>query len=243
MSKQGWIRTGRDSNLGIVETRASDSEYAYGELTTYADAKAEAIKQLKDHIQPYLQRIEELQNDAFADSGKLPALQGWFRHDSGRVVVTAKTKKRAMELAEISRYEMENDWEKCDESWWYHLAYEEGVWCERIDENDAGTGVFFRPIAWEEANEIIVRRLHKYRIMPIDRLITIVGQEEVESGESSMGTPYRFTARIRNSGCPTEEICVEGVVDACLAGTSQQWASIYRELLQPQTIGWVKEGF
>jgi len=77
MIKQGWLITGQDSDLEISETRASDSEYNYGELTTYEALKAEAIKQLQDHIQPYLQRIEELQTDTFAVSKKLPPLKAW----------------------------------------------------------------------------------------------------------------------------------------------------------------------
>jgi hypothetical protein len=242
MNKQGWILTGQDADLKIFETRVSDKEYSYKNLATYADAKAEAIKQLQDHIEPYLKRLEELQNDAFADSGKLPPFKAWCKRN-GRIVVAAKTKKRAMEFAHLSRNDMENYWQKCSGSWWYHLAYEEGVWCEEIGENRSGTGVFYRPIAREEADEIAVRHLNKYQTMPIDKLINIVGQEEVENGESSMGTPYRFTASISMSDWETEEICVIGVVDDCLNWT-RGWVSINRKLpLHKAVVDWLKEGF
>lgn len=243
MSKRGWILTGQNAGLSIIEVVASPKEDDYERLSTYSDAKAEAIKQLNDHIQPYLNRLEELQNDAFAQSGKLPALQGWFRHNSGRIVVTATTKKRAIELVKLSRYEIETHWRKCDGNWWHHLACEEGVWCEERGENGSGNGVFFRPIELEEANEIAVRHLNKYQAMPIDRLISLLGQECVENGKSSMGTPYRFKARISISGRETKEICVTGNVDASLAWKSRGWASIKRKLPIPQAVDWVMEGF
>ena len=238
-NKQGWILTGRDSNLEIVETRASDSEYTYGNLSTYADAKAEAIKQLQDHIHPYLQRIEELQNDAFADSGKQPPLKAWEKSGSPRIVVAATTRKRATELAGISRYGMNHCWHQCSGSWWYHLAHEEGVW----GKNAPSTGVFYRPIAKQEADEIAERHLNEYRVMPIDRLHRLVGREADETGESSMGTPYQFTVRIDMNDWRPEEICVTGYVNDFLRWNARGMASIGRKLPLPERVNWLKEGF
>ena len=176
---------------------------------------------MQDHLQPYLQRIEELQNDTFAVSKKLPPLNAWQEECSSRIVVAAPSKKRAMELAQISQYDMETYWEQCSGSWWYHLAYEEGVWCEERGDNGSGTGIYYRPISKVEADEIAAQHLNQYRVMPIDRLIRIAGQEVVETGESSTGTPYRFTAEIRIYDGRPEQIIVIGEVNDLLG-----WSAI-----------------
>ncbi len=123
-----------------------------------------------------------------------------------KLIKLGKRIGRAMELAHISRFDMETDWQQCGGSWWYNLAYEKGVWCEENGEHGVPTGIYYRPIPKEEADEIADRHLNKYRVIPIDRLIRIAGQEVVKTGESSTGTPYRFTAKIRIYDRRPEEI-------------------------------------
>ena len=70
-----------------------------------------------------------------------------------------------------------------------------------------------------------------------------MGQEVVETGESSTGTPYRSTVTISIYDRRPEEIRVTGEVDDFLGWYGMGRASIDRKLPLPQTVDWSKEGF
>jgi hypothetical protein len=181
-------------------------------------------------------------SDVFADSGELPPFKAWKHQCHPRTLVTATTKKRAMDLAGISRHKMDSYWKQCSGSSWYPLAYEEGVWTEEMGENYSGNGVFYRPIARHELYEMAVGHFRKYQTMRIDNLINLIGQDVDETGESSMGTPYSFTASIRNFEWQPKAITVTGEANYCLNFTYRGWASI-DQTFPLHKVDWIKEGF
>src|SRR5690606_37307558 len=132
------------------------SEYA-DELHGYEEAKQEALTKLREHIEPYLEQIARLESDEFAIAGKLPPCKAWMRYGwraaDQRVVVAAKTKQGAKELAYETRFGIDHRWHEAGGDWWYPLALEEGVWIEELDDKNQGTGTFYRPLDNREASE------------------------------------------------------------------------------------------
>ena len=152
MKSTRWKVFGVETDTRVAEFKIENPD---DQLMTYEEAKASALQRLKDHVAPYLARIEELEQDVFAETGALPPLRAWKRSYGSNAVITAKTKKRAAELAEESLYGFNIGWDACEGDWWYHLAREEAVWIEEQDDQKQGTGVFYKPLAREEAEQIV----------------------------------------------------------------------------------------
>ena len=79
MNNTGWKVLGLESDTRIAEFKAENPD---DKLLSYVEAKADALKRLKDHVAPYLARIEELEQDELLETGALPPLKAW-RYDYG----------------------------------------------------------------------------------------------------------------------------------------------------------------
>lgn len=235
MIKKGWMVRGQGAELQIVEHRASEQDYDFDKLCSYEEAKAQALQRLQEHAQPYLDRIADISSDTFKASRALPHFRAWYH--SKRVVV-AKTKKRAMELAHISRYEFENYWEECGGYWWYQLAQAEGLWVE-----DKDTSEFVRSMMKEEADGILASYETKCMSMDIQQLLSLAGSKIVESGESSVGTPYTVTVRIYKPDWIPGQVHVNINVDDGLGWHGRFCTFLRRDIPQPEVVDWIQEGF
>ena len=130
--------------------------------------------------------------------------------------------------------------------WWYHLAHEEAIWVEERDDQKQGTGVFYKPLSREEAEQILEPHISPYRTMNIDELLALVGQTTTMTGISSQGTPYKIKTEVRRWDWDKERIRVEAVVDDCLGWGWRLSVSVDRDLPEPvvvETEEWAKEGF
>ena len=243
MKNTGWRMVDWDENTRIAEFKIDNP---HDKLVSYEEAKAEALKRLRDHVAPYLARIEELEQDKFVEAGALPPLKAWRCDYSHKAIVVAKTKRRAAELTRESRYGFNLSWHKCKDEWWYHLAHEEAIWVEERDDQKQGTGVFYKPLSREEAEQILEPHISPYRTMNIDELLALVGQTTTMTGISSQGTPYKIKTEVRRWDWDKERIRVEAVVDDCLGWGWRLSVSVDRDLPEPvvvETEEWAKEGF
>lgn len=238
MPNQGWRLAGDGPNLAIAEVK-QDNDI---EITTYLDAREQALTILRDHVQPYLEQIERLESDEFATSGKLPDFKAWQRNFNRQVIV-AKTKKRAIELARESRYGFDQSWARCSGTWWYQYAEDEGVIVEETDDKKRGTGVYLRPLSREESEAIAEAHLEPFRATPIAKLASQLGQTHVKTAESRHGTPYRIETVIDDS-YHSNHVRVAVQVDDRLqwwSGLGQ--ACLDRELPSQEPCNWLREGF
>ena len=221
-------------------------EYPGDTVMAYEEAKAAALQRLRDHVAPYLARIEELEQDVFGETGALPPFRAWRKWSGVRAVVIAKTKKRATELTRASRYSFDSRWHECSDDWWYHLAREEGVWIEEQDDRKQGTGVFYKPLGREEAEQILEPYISPYRTMGIDELLAQVGQTSTATGVSSHGTPYKIKTEVEQWDWDEDRIHVEAKIDDCLGWGRHRSACVVRELPELAVVAteeWAKEGF
>jgi hypothetical protein len=239
MKSAGWKVVDSGPDTRIAEFRM---ENPHNTLISYEEAKAAALQRLKEHVTPYLARIEELEQDAFAEAGALPPLKAWRCHYGSKAVVTAKTKKRAMELTRETRYTFDSSWYECGGDWWYHLAREEGVWIEEQDDRKQGTGVYYKPLGREEAEQILEPYIWPYRTMDIDELLALVGQTSTATGVSH-GTPYKVTTEVERWDWDEDRIHVEAKIDDCLGWGWHPSASVDRKLSELAVEEWAKEGF
>jgi hypothetical protein len=240
MPRKGWRKIGNGSNLAIAEVRLSGSEV----LTSYQEAKEEALVTLRNHVQPYLDQMERLESDNFAATGRLPELKAWELSWYGRphTLVFAKTKKRAIELVEDTRYGFEESWEPCEGTWWYEHGVEEGVFVEETDENNRGTGVFLRPLSREEKDEFAEQFIAPYRTMSAEKLQSKVGRKFVSTGEGRHGTPFRATVTVEESYHSTE-LWVHAEVDDGLGYFGCGGACFHRKVPVSESCNWIKKGF
>lgn len=243
MKSTRWKVFGVETDTRVAEFKIENPD---DQLMTYEEAKASALQRLKDHVAPYLARIEELEQDVFAETGALPPLRAWKRSYGSNAVITAKTKKRAAELAEESLYGFNIGWDACEGDWWYHLAREEAVWIEEQDDQKQGTGVFYKPLAREEAEQIVEQTISPYRTMSIDVLLGQVGRTSTVTGGSSQGTPYKITTRVERGEYAEEVIFVRVRIDDFLNWKCPEhsWHERYLSKLTPTgAVDWAKEGF
>jgi hypothetical protein len=221
----GWKMVDYDENTRIAEFKADESD---NELVSYEEAKAQALKKMKDHVAPYLARIQDLEQDTFAETGALPPLKAWRCDYSHKAIVVAKTKRRAAELMEESRYGFNLSWFECEGDWWYHLAQEEAIWVEELDDKERGTGVFYKPVSGKEAKNILEPYLSAYRTMDIDDLLKRVDQTSTDTGISSEGTAYKIKFEVRN--WDKGHIRVDAELDHCLNWKGRYSLCVFREL-------------
>ena len=245
MNNTGWKVLGLESDTRIAEFKAENPD---NKLVSYEEAKADALKRLRDHVAPYLARIEELEQDEFLETGALPPLKAWRCDYGHKTIVVAKTKKRAAELTGDSQYGFNSSWDVCEGDWWYHLAQEEAVWVEERDDERKGTGVYYKPVSREEAEQILELFISPYRTVDIDELVNMVGQTLTVTSVSSQGTPYRIKIEAEQGVMyPGQEgICVRIRIDDCLGWKWLPSASVVRDLPRPdavETEEWAKEGF
>ena len=237
-NEKSWKVLGANEDIRIAECRIHNPNET---SVSYEEAKATALHMLKEHVAPYLARIAELEQDHFAKSGALPPFRVWKRSYGVEPVIAAKTKKRAMELVRESRYSFEFDWHECGGGWWNHLAQEEGVWIEKRDDLKHGTGIFYRPLAQEEAEQILETHISPYRTMDIEVLLGQVGQTSTATGVSSEGTPYTITTEVRRSSFNYTEIDVRSEIDDQLEWRGRFFASVYRDLPELVSIGTISD--
>tara|TARA_R110002096_G_scaffold380542_6_gene574478 strand:- start:1147 stop:1872 length:726 start_codon:yes stop_codon:yes gene_type:complete len=241
MKHTGWKVLGDGPSRRIAEFKTNKGDDT---MLSYDEAKDDVLRFLKEHIDPFLQRIDELENDDDRVSGALPPFKAWCSNYG--TVVTAKTKKRAIELLETTRYSFNLDFNEAGGDWWYHLAHEEAVWIEETDEEGKGTDTYIKPVGRDEANHIIEEHLSPYRTMRLDELLSKVGEEIESTGESSDGTPYKLTTTIRRYEWQPDTIGVIVRLDDELKEGCRVWDSIDRdisELLVLSSVDWKKEGF
>jgi hypothetical protein len=241
MKKQGWSVGGNGADLRIYEKSLREDQYGYDSLVSYAEAKETAMNSLRDHVEPYLMRIAQLESDQFEISGKLPPFKAWQRQYD-KIIVVAKTKRRAIELCAESRYGFNEIWALCQGDWWYKLAHEEGLWAEKRDGNKMGTGIYYRSLSRNEAEEIAERHMREYREMPLDTLIALIGHSTTITEESSHGTPYQVTTKIEVYEWQSNQVSVQVEVDDCLGWQGHYW-DVWSRGLPQVTVDWVKEGF
>lgn len=245
MKSAGWKVVDSGPDTRIAEFKMDNP---HDTLLSYEEAKAAALQRLREHVAPYLARIEELEQDAFAEAGALPPLKAWRCHYGSKAVVTAKSKKRAMVLATETRYGFDSSWHECDGDWWYHLAHEEAVWIEEQDDRKQGTGVFYKPLPRNEAEQIIEQHILPYRTMGIEKLLDQMEQSSTVTGVSSQGTPYKVTIEVGGATLHSGQgwVYVRIEIDDCLGWRSHHSALVKRELPELAVAGpeeWAKEGF
>jgi len=240
----GWKVIGSESNVRIAEFR---SNAPHDTLMPYKEAKAAALQRLRDHVSPYRGRIEELEQDVFADTGALPPFRAWRCSYGSKAIVTAKTKKRATELARENRYGFDCSWRECVDDWWYHLAQEEGIWVEEQDDRGQGNGIFYKPLDRVEAEQILEPYIAPYRTMDVEQLFAQAGQTSTATGVSSQGTPYKITTKVvREAFHGNDAVYVYAHIDDCLGWGYGHSTSVKRDLPELAVVGteeWVKEGF
>lgn len=237
MRKTTWQVTGTDANRHLYEVRVNDSD---DKLSSYEDAKQGALRMLREHIAPYLQRIDELEADQDRTSGALPPNKAWWS-ESGKVV-TAKTKKRAIELLDESRYGFDLNFTEAGGDWWYRLAREEAIWIEEIDPDGQETGNYFKPVVRDEAARIIEELLSPFRTMPVSELLARIDEDCQSTGVSSDGTGYQLTTKIRRFDWQPDTVRVTGELSDCLRGGCRE--SKYVECDVTECLaGWQKGGF
>ena len=240
MPMQGWRLTGDGPNLAIAEVKQQND---LG-LTSYSEAREQALTKLRRHVQPYLDQIERLESDEFAATGRLPEFKAW-QHSRGRrhTLVLAKTKKRAIELVEGTRYGFEESWEPCGGTWWYEYAVEEGAFVEETDENNRGKGVFLRPLSQDERDEFAEQFIAPYRALSAEKLLSKVGRQFVSTGEGRHGTPFRATVTVEESYHSTKLRVHAEVDDGLGYFGGRGWASFHRKVPVSESCNWIKEGF
>jgi hypothetical protein len=241
MKHIGWKVFGRESDMRVAEFRTETPD---NELMTYEQAKVSALQRLREHVAPYLARIEELEQDVFGETGALPPFRAWRKWSGVRAVVIAKTKRRATELARETRYGFDNSWHECEGDWWYHLAHQESIWIEEQDDKNQGTGVYYKPLSREEAEQILEPYISPYRTMGIEELLAQVGQTSTITGVSAAGTPYKITTEVEQ--LDEDRISVKAEIDDCLGWGWHPSASVDRKLSKLAVVGteeWAKEGF
>ena len=151
-----------------------------------------------------------------------------------------------MELAQQTRHCFDSSWHECKGDWWYHLAQEEAVWVEELDDQERGTGVFYKPLGREEAEEILEQYLSPYRMMNSDELLALVGQSSTTTGVSSQGTPCMITAEVDRGEYEADLIFVRVRLDDFLGWQCPAFSWYERdmsELAVVETEEWAKEGF
>ena len=238
-----WKLIGHDADLRIAEFRIDRNEEAN---LTYGEAKAKALEQLRDHIAPYLARIDELESDIFQVHGSLPPLKAWQLGYSDRLIVTSKSKKRAMELVDESRYSFDNRWSECDGDWWYRLAQEEAVWMENRSSTGLGNGTFHRGLKREEASAFLEEYISRYRDMSTFHLLSQVGQRRVDTLIAPFGTPYKIITNVQIYEWSQSTLNVECRIDDGFDVIWHPTITIERALPQFEmacAIDWRKEGF
>lgn len=233
MATRGWVLRGEGADLQIYEEEFSKNRLLTETPASYVEAKTLALKKL----QSVVDRYSELANDDFAISGVLPPYKAWvesvslgFRKSDRRFVVTAKTKKRAMEILNISRSSMEWSWRQCDGNWWYHLAHEEAIWAEEVDKELGGNGVFNRSLGREGAREIAQQVLAFYESMSNTELQSLLGLVKLEKGVSLSGIPYEIESIVRRADWPPNKIVVAIEVDDRLEWSGQASCCFSREV-------------
>ena len=192
MKKTTWMLSGSEADLHIAEFRVSADE----PQKAYQQAKEEALRKLKDHVAPYLKRIEQLEADHFKEQGRLPQLKAWqlSRWSGGHELVIAKTKKRAAKLVGRSRLDVQ--YGETGGDWWYPYAAEEGVWVENKDE----PGVYRRALGHELAASLLNAAMDRYLSVLVGQLRWLAGQPLSSQGVSVHGTPYRMEIDISDWG-------------------------------------------
>lgn len=229
-----WKVVGDGADIWVAEVRVDDPQEA---VVSYADAKAAALQKLREHVEPYLARIDELEEDQFLEMGAVPSYRAWVRSYDPKIIVAAKTKKRAVELANTTRYSFDADWRECGGEWWYRLAHEEGIWFEEQDERKWGTGKFYRPIEYEESHHILEQHIAAYLTIDVLDLLKQVGASSV-TGVSSHGTAYTIKTKVRQAivAQGQEGIRVDCEIDHCRGWYYRDSLSLERELPEPSSI-------
>lgn len=237
MEQTTWTVMGDKAELRIAEFRIEPD--ANASLKTYQEAKEEALRKLKEHIAPYLTRIEELEADQFKEKGHLPELKAWERdgYRTDDTLVVAKTKKRAAELVGESRYGFNVSYTEASGDWWYPYAAEEGTWSQR----GAESGVYMRALGRELASSLLNAAIEPYLTMPLSELGTLVGQTVCSEGVSTHGTPYQVRIEIVRSLWGEPCINMRGELTDHLASISNAVRFEKRSL--PLSIDHTGEGF
>ena len=232
MKKQGWLVGGSNADLQVYETRCSAEDARYERMTSYEEAKADAIAQLRAEMAPYLNRIAELENDVFKTSGRYPRFKVWRNHE---FMVSAQNKTRATRMLGITRDEFDEVWDEFrnDGFWWYPMGYEEGVWI-------AFNNHRFEPcLNCDEAIEVVEEYIRRYETMAIEDLRefepfpTLVRDERYGKPFEVLITKECYSGRVR----------VEILIEEGSPFTVRR--TIFRDIpkIEPVSISWETEGF
>ena len=129
---------------------------------------------------------------------------------NGAMIVTARTKKRAMALIKGDCPQCFH-LEQCDGDWWHHLAHEEAVWVEEQDNEGHRNGAFHRTLAPVELERILESHVLRYWEMSRAELLGQVGRASI-SGVSQNGVPYTITTVVERND--RERVCVQSELKA-----------------------------
>lgn len=240
MVKKTWMVTGSGPDTRIMECRPT--EHNQERLVSYAEARAQAVQILEDYVAPSLNRIKELKQDEFRERGKLPTLKVW---ESNRYLVAARTKKRAIELTQESRYGFDQSFSRVTDSesdWWYRYAAEESLWSEVRDERNRPTGEYRKLLLRVEAMAIIHEELARYEALSIARLANMVGHEERIERVCTAGLPIQVVIKVCQYAWEPSVIRVEGEIkDSVFRRCGDE---IRRDIpIEKAVCNWMKEGF
>jgi len=190
--KTTWEVIGNGPDTRVWERRLQPGD----KKTTYEEAKQTALRDLEDHVRPYLKRIDELKSDEFRQRGMFPKMKAWH---SNYVRVIAKTKKRAAEMMKESRYSFNLDYSESVGDSWYPYAADESVWIiTRKAEDDSIQHQ--RALPSEEAEALLRKELAEFEVMPLCELLEKVGNKEVREVECSKGLPVRVEVKVNRYG-------------------------------------------
>ena len=234
MKKTGWKVLGSESDMRIAEFQVTSSNE---NVSSYDNAKATALRTLREHIEPYLRRIDTLEQDQFRTTGSLPRYKAWR---SPRCVVTAKTKKRAIEIFGWSRYSFDSEFSEpeAEGDWWYSLATKEAFWIEVKDDNGVGIGHYLQPVLHEIADKLLEDHLLPYKTMSLD--LSQFDQPVVTQGITTQGTPYTITTTISESTCNEDSVAVFSCLEDLAGCRAVRYIEIPKESVM---IDWKMEGF
>lgn len=232
--KTTWKIRGKGQEIELAEYRLGQtSEDA---VMTYQQAKARALAQLEEMASPLLQRIEDIKNDVFHESGKLPAFKAWM---SDSLLVVAKTKKRAMALTDETRRDFNEQYSEVTGHWWYQFAKGESLWAWPHTKGDQ-LSEYRELIPVEECHTIIRRAVEEYKAMSDGHLLALVGQRIMNEDIGAAQMRYRTTIAVYKWGA--DMILIEGELQQeSVCPIKVRYAS-ERQLVK-ENVNWAHLGF
>ena len=238
-NKTTWDVVGWDADVRIIEARATEYDVT---VKSYEEAKKIALEKLRSHIRPYLARIEELESDQFLKKGAMPPMRIWRSQYGKRLVVTAKTKKRAAELVDETKHGFNTYWYEHFGDPWCDLAQREAVWVPQCDANGATTDKFQRCLMRDEAMEILREYARPYRDVDPRELLPLLGNKRTDKGTTEDGVAYEITTEAWRDHYNSAVMTVQFRI---CDGSGIIWIPpiVFERDFPKESVAWKDEGF